>query len=448
MSRDPSALTLVRQFQSETDAIREAPEPRALRVTVHTLTALIVILVVILVFTRMDRIVTSSAGKIVPTKLVNVFQTLEPSLIKTIDVRVGDQVSKGQVLATLDPTFAAADLQQLQQQIDSLDALIMRDEAELEKKPLQFPADRGGEFQKYAELQKTLYQQRAAQYRAQLGSFDAKIKQTEATLHKLEGDEGRFKQREKIAQTIENMRTTLAEKGSGSQLNMLISQDNRLEILRNLEAGHNSLIEAQHTLESLKADREAFIQLWSSTLSIELVKARNDRDVAESQLEKASKRRELVRLVAPDEGFVLTMAKLSTGSVLKPGDEFITIMPANATVEAELRVASREIGFLRPGDRCVLKVDAFDFTAHGTAEGNVLWISDGAFTLDDNNQPVEPFYKVRCGIDAMNFMNVPAHFRLVPGMTLTADIKVGTRSVAMYLLGGILRGLYELMREP
>ena len=48
----------------------------------------------------------------------------------------------------------------------------------------------------------------------------------------------------------------------------------------------------------------------------------------------------------------------------------------------------------------------------------------------------------------MHFINTPPNFRLIPGMTLTADIKVGTRSVAMYLLGGLMRGVNEAMREP
>ena len=59
-------------------------------------------------------------------------------------------------------------------------------------------------------------------------------------------------------------------------------------------------------------------------------------------------------------------------------------MPINTPLEAESRIASRDIGFVRVGDRCTLKVDAFNFAEHGTAEGEVRWISAGAFTTDDN----------------------------------------------------------------
>ncbi len=239
-----------------------------------------------------------------------------------------------------------------------------------------------------------------------------------------------------------------AQSGSGSQLNMLISQDSRLELQRNVENTKNSLVEAQNTLASTVADREAFIQQWFTQLSSDLVTTRNSLDAARAQLEKAAKHQDLVRLTANDDSIVLTVAKLSVGSVLREGDQLFTLMPVNTPLEAEARISSRDIGFVRAGDRCVLKVDAFNFIEHGTADGKVRWISEGAFSTDDNNQPVDPYYKVRCTIDASHFIKVPANFRLIPGMTLTADLNVGSRSLAMYLLGGTMRSVGEAMREP
>jgi HlyD family secretion protein len=96
-----------------------------------------------------------------------------------------------------------------------------------------------------------------------------------------------------------------------------------------------------------------------------------------------------------------------------------------------------------------LKIDAFNAAEHGTAEGVVRWVSEGAFTTEDDGRPVDAaYYKARCSVDRTNFIEVPQNFRLIPGMTLTGDVNVGTRSVAMYLLGGMMRGIKEAMREP
>jgi HlyD family secretion protein len=230
---------------------------------------------------------------------------------------------------------------------------------------------------------------------------------------------------------------------------MYISQDSRLELLRTLENTHNGLIEAQNTLGSIEADRDAFKQQWFAQLSQDLVATRNKLDDAKSSYEKALRHQSLVRWTAAEPSVVLTMARLSVGSVLKPGDPFITLMPIDTKLEAEIRILSRDIGFIRPGDPCTMKIDAFNAAEHGTAKGKIRWISAGAFTTDDDGKPVDyTYYKARCSVDATNFKDVPKNFRLIPGMTLQGDINVGTRSVAMYLLSGMMRGVREAMREP
>jgi HlyD family secretion protein len=358
-------------------------------------------------------------------------------------------VETGQLLATLDSTFTSADLTQAKLQIASLETQMARDEAELKQHPLVFANKSDPDFQKYAALQKALYGQRVAQYTAQLNSFDSKIKETQATIEKLRGDDARYRQRDEVLQKIEQMRTTLAEHGTGSQLNMYISQDSRLELLRTLENTHNGLIEAQNTLGSIEADRDAFKQQWFAQLSQDLVATRNKLDDAKSSYEKALRHQSLVRWTAAEPSVVLTMARLSVGSVLKPGDPFITLMPIDTKLEAEIRILSRDIGFIRPGDPCTMKIDAFNAAEHGTAKGKIRWISAGAFTTDDDGKPVDyTYYKARCSVDATNFKDVPKNFRLIPGMTLQGDINVGTRSVAMYLLSGMVRGVREAMREP
>ncbi|MCW2275734.1 HlyD family secretion protein [Rhodoblastus acidophilus] len=444
-----NALATVRSFQSEIAAIREAPEPLAARMTVHMLAAMIVAFVAVLFLFRIDRVVSSTDGKVTVSSTLNVFQALDTAIIKSINVRAGDLVKKGQVLATLDPTFAAADVTQLSQQIASLNPLILRTEAELAGKVPVFPPTSDPTEAKYNELQKSLYTQRMAQYTAQINSFKEKDNQIQATIAKTRGDMTRIKERVEIAGKIEDMRSKLLASGAGSLLNQLTSKDQRVEQMRTLENLTNSLKEAEAQLSSVRADREAFIQQWSGQISQDLVTARNNRDSARAQLDKAQRHQDLVQIVAGEDSIILTVAKLSVGSVLNQGAEFITAMPVGVPVQAEVTVPTRDIGFIRVGDPTSLRVDAFDYVEHGYAEGRVKWISEGAFTLkDDTNQPVDPYYRVGVSIDSFKFFNVPENFRLMPGMTLTADIKVGSRSAGVYLLEGLARRITKAMREP
>ena len=407
----------------------------------------LVSLVLLAVFTQLDRVVAST-GMIVTTEPTIVVQALDPSIIKSINVHEGQRVKAGEVLGTLDPTFATADVTALKMQVASLNAQIARCEAELAGQPFTPPTGADPAVSQYGELQKSFYLQRKAQFDAQVHSYDEQISQTKATVAKLENDSVRYGDRAKLAKEVEEMRATLAAAQVGSRLNLLAATDAKTELLRNVEFARNSLAESQHQLQATTATRNAFVQQWLGQTSQELVTARNQRDTALQQLEKATKHKDLVRLEALDDAVILKMAKLSVGSVLKEGDPLFYLAPLGSPVEAEVHIATRDVGFIRPGDPVMVKLDAFNFIEHGMAEGTLRWISEGAFTVDDNGAAVDPYYKARVALTNTDLRNVPEGFRVIPGMTLAGDIHVGTRSVFMYIASGAMRGMGEAMREP
>jgi membrane fusion protein, hemolysin D len=440
---------IVRLFQSETAEIVESPEPFAVRATLYVVALFLATMIIVAMVTRLDRVVTSSSGHIVTTQPTVVLQALDPSLIKTIAIREGQRVNAGDVLATLDPTFATADVGALTLQIASLDAQIGRCEAELANRPYNPPADADPALSRYVELQKSYHLQRKAQYDAQIRAYNEQMAQYTATIAKLQNNQARYTDRAKLAQEVEEMRATLAAAQVGSRLNLLAATDQKTELLRNLEFDRNSLAESEHQLQGATATRNGFSQQWLAQASQELVTARNQRDAALQQLEKASKRKELVRLVAADDSVVLKMAKLSVGSVLKEGDPLVYLAPLRSPVEAEVHISARDVGFIRAGDPVRVKLDAFNFIEHGMAEGTVRWISEGAFTVnEDSGAATEPYYKVRIALTNADLHDVPEGFRLIPGMTLTADVHIGTRSLMMYIISGAVQGAHEAMREP
>jgi hemolysin D len=447
LRRNPPPDALIRIFQSEVSEVREDPEPAQLRVTLYVLAGLLTALFAVSFFMQINRVVTSSAGQIVTTEPSIVLQALDASIIKSLDVQEGARVKGGQLLATLDPTFAAADVGAAVSQIASLKAQISRAEAELAHRVFNPPLATTPEAA-YTTLQRAYYVQRKGQFEAQLRAYDEQIAQNKATIRKLKDDLAHYEDRVKISQEIEGMRASLAAKEIGSRLNLLTATDQRMEILRTQDFDRNGLTEAEHQLASTIANRDAFVEQWAGQVSQELVTARNSLDTARQQMTKASRHQELVRLEAPDDAVVLKLAKLSVGSVLKEGDPLITLAPLHSSVEAEVHIDAREIGFVRPGDTATVKLDPFSFVEHGTASGYVRWISEGAFSQDDNGSAVDPYYKARIAMTEVKLHAVPDSFRLVPGMTLTADVSVGSRSAFMYVLKGVIRGVNEAMREP
>jgi membrane fusion protein, hemolysin D len=453
---EPAPEQLIRQYQSETDEIRAAPEPLQARLTLFAAAGLFFALIGIALAFKLDRVVTSEFGQVVSVEPTVVLQALDASIIKSIAVKDGQQVKKGQLIATLDPTFAAADVAALRLQIASLEAEIGRCQAELTHQPFDMPVGTLPEAARYEAIQKNYYDERKAQFDAQIRSYDEQIAEAKSTLVRLSSDQALYADRAKLAKEIEAMHAKLAADRVGSELELLVATDQKLEMQRNADFDQNSIVETEHQLKSTAANRDAFIQQWMSQVSLELVNARNQLDAAREQLDKAAKHKDLVRITAPDNAVVLRLAKLSVGSVLKEGDTFATLARLHSPLQAEVTIDPRNIGFIRVGDPATIKFDAYDFIEHGSASGKVLWISDGTFatdpvtgaTADAQGNSVPPYYQVRIGFTKLALRNVPADFRLLPGTTLSADIHVGTRSAFMYMMGGLLRGMNEAMREP
>jgi HlyD family secretion protein len=464
----------IRTFQSEAAEINEEAVPRRFRATLQLLAVMLVCLLAITAVFPIDRVVTSIFGQVVTTEPTVVIQPLDPSIIKSLDVQEGQHVRKGQLLVRLDPTFTAADVEALRAQQVSLAPQIARCEAELAGLPYTYTTDSEDVSAAFhVEKQRALFIERQAQFNSQVRSLDQQIAQSEASLVRLRNDALRYGAREKLNAELEKLYSELVAKQLESKVLLLQSADQKTEMLRTLEASQSSLKESEHALQALKDSRTAFVGQWRAQTNQELIAARTLDDTVVQQLDKAVKHDQLSQMVAPDDAIVLRIAKLSVGSVVQPTDTLIELALVRSPLEAEIYVDPRDVGFVRPGDDTSLKLDAYHYIEHGWAEGKLRWVSSGTFispssgtggtivpggtaangvematSASASGQLVAPFYKARVAITQVKLKNVPHDFQLVPGMTLTADVHVGTRSLFWYLARGAMRGLNESMREP
>jgi HlyD family type I secretion membrane fusion protein len=391
----------------------------------------------------------TSVGRIVTSGGALYVSPFDTGIVREVLVKAGDVVKKDQPLATLDPTFTHADLLQLQQKLASDMAAVGRLEAELAGIPYTFSATDPDQA-----LQGGIWQKRQSEYRYNLADFDGRIHGVEAQVAQYQADSLEYGKRLKLADDLEKVYQPLLDKGYVSKLQLMQATDERTEMGRLLGDAQNQMSALRETLASLKAQREAFIQKWHSDTGTELVTDRNDLDATRQNLLKAEKLNDLVSLVAPADAVVLNVGRVSSGSVASGGaqgmaaEPLFTLVPLDAPVEADIKVRAEDIGFIKVGDPVQLKLDAYRFVQHGTAKGVIKTLSEGTFIVDDNNLPTPPYFKARVAITEVHLRNVPADFRLIPGMTLDGDIMVGRRSIMSYLVEGVLRTGSEAMREP
>jgi HlyD family secretion protein len=400
-----------------------------------------------------DRVVTAQ-GKVVSQAANLVLQPLETAIVRSIDVKEGEIVHSGDVLARLDPTFAAADAGALAAQVNSLQAEVQRLQAEANDLPFLYTG-----LDPNLTLQAAIYAQRAAEKNYKLENYKQKIDGLAATLARSHSDIEAYRQRRTVAERVEDMRKELEKLQVGSKLNSLAATDNRLEIERGLTNAANTAESAKREVLAMIAERESYLQNWKVDVSQHLAEQTRKLADAREQLAKAQRREQLVELRADTDATVLSISKVSVGSVLQSGEPFFTLVPLKAPLEVEANIAGRDDGFVHVADPVAIKFEAFPFSQYGLAYGAVRTISPDSFTSADeqrtrsgrvplNPGSMEPFYRARISLDEVKLHDTPAGFRIAPGMPVTADIKVGKRTVLNYLLGRVLPLVSEAMREP
>ena len=440
---DRAAEQAIVDFQGETSEIIGWPEPVTLRMVLWGLTAAVFILIAMAAVMKLDRVVSAS-GRVVSQAPTIIVQPLETSIIRSLNVRAGQTVRRGEVLATLDPTFSSADVAQLERQFKKLTAEIARMNAEAHGVSFVAAGDDPD-----MELEESIWRYRQAEYAAKLANFDQRLATLHSTIKSNQADANHFRSRLKIVGEIETMRQTLEKNQTGSRLNSLIASDTRVETERNLSLSENTIRTSTHDMEALRAEREVYIQQWRSTLLTDLSNRQVDLERVREELAKAQKRRDLVELRAIDDAVVLEVGKYSVGSVVEQAQPIYTLVPLNATLEVEAEIAGMDQGFVKPGDEVKIKLDAYRYVEHGMAKGVVKTISEDSFTRrEDQTQAQRPFFRARIALTDVALRKVPEDFRLVPGMPLTADIVVGERTILAYLVEGALRNSSEGMREP
>jgi len=430
-------------FQKDTEAIQNAPDPFLARFTLHLLALFVIGLITWATLSYLDKIVVAQ-GKVISVESNIMVQPLEMATIKKVLVHEGDVVRKGEVLATLDPTFTQADVLQLESRLANADALIARLEAEHDGKTYVPSDDRYG----FGTLQQALWRERQAQYQSQMQNYEEKLARLQSNVTKFEMDRVHLNERLKVVREIENMRSTLLATQVGSKLNLLQATSDRIDIERNLVLNQNELQGNRHDLQALLAEREVFVQQWNGKIIEELTSQRNEREAMREQLTKARKRQSMVQLDAPTDAIVLEVSpKAAVGSIAKEAEALFTLVPVGSALEVEANIDARDLAFVQVGDKVRVKLDAYPYMQHGALDGEVATISEDSFSSKDD--PTKSlYYRARIKLLTTTLENVPSNFRLIPGMPLSADIKVGERRIITYFLRPILRGVDESLREP
>jgi len=432
-------------FLADADEIERRPLPRVARMTLHLLALALVVALVLAARSEIDLVVSTQGRLITPLPNI-VVQPLETSIIQSIDVKPGQIVKKGDHLAALDPTFAEADQSELRKRLESLENQRVSLEAELAGKAY----DAGAKATEDRAMQGRLAEERKASYLAQMSRLDENIARVRAEQETNQRDQQSAESRVKVLREMYNMQESLVAERYAVRSRLLEAQERLLDAQRSAALSRSREIELQKELRSLEAERRSFQTGWRQKVMEELLAGSREEEALKQQLQKAGKRQQMVILTAPSDAVVLEIAKLSPGSVAKGAEALFTLVPLGEALEAEVQIESSDVGYVKRGDRVHVKLDAYPFQLHGTLDGQLQTISEDAFRRDSNAAAAAAgaYYLGRIRLTKTRLEKMPKTARLLPGMTITAEIAVGKRTVLSYLVWPLVKALNEAIREP
>ncbi len=301
---DPIASDAI-EYQPDAIAIEMQPIPGGARWTLRLLALLLIFGIGWASIATVDKVVTAQ-GKLISTGKTIVVQPLSEGVITRLHVEEGQEVQEGQVLVTLDPTFADADVEGLRERLESLEQEARRLETEMGDGGSVIDPDRN-------ELQERILTARNREYEQRLKTYEQKIKELIAKAETKKDQHAQGRKQLRLARDMEKMFQDAMAKGVATRLELIKAQSQRMKQEEAVERITNELQEMRQEAERLIAERDAFVNNWTSTSTQELVKTNREIESIRSQLEKAEHISDFVELRAPRRAVVLQLATRSEG---------------------------------------------------------------------------------------------------------------------------------------
>ena len=423
-------------FLPAADALRETPPHPAPRWMLGIILALAAFTLAWSLLGRVD-VVAVAEGKVLAAGRSKPVQTDSVAVVRAIHVREGQRVRAGDLLVEFDARLTTAELRKLEEQRNL--ALLDRRRAQLLLSSLQDgrppaaalrealadPAWQARVQTEYLEIQALLAQagSAVAERGAEAAATRASIESLRASLpinREMSADYERLLQGRFVARHawLERRRIVL------EQEHQLASQQARLG---QVEAARQQAVRQR---ERLQAEARRSLLAQQEDAGQRLAALAQD-------LRKAHQRDDMMRLLAPVDGSVQQLAVSAPGAVVTAAQLVLVIVPGDAPVEVEAFLANRDAGFVHAGQAVQLKVEAFDFTRYGMLDGEVASVSSDAI-VDPQRGPV---YAVRIRLGRRHALPVAA------GMSVRAEIRIGSRRVLDYFLSPLQRRLDESLRE-
>ena len=377
-----------------------------------------------------------ATGKLIAIGHSQLIQIYEHSRLATLHVKEGQKVNQGDILLTLDILGIDEEIIEIRKKIDNILQFKIRYQALSQETSPQ-------KLYHFNTLDKKAKRNVLISYQKEKEEFDSNIKVIETEIEvnnknqlMTHNDLLSLKALKALKENIEQrftLKQTLYIKKFISKIEYLENQKELLEIKRLIKTKDSeyNLLKSQEeqkkqNLNQLEKQKHLEWHDKYKQYESELI-------IYNQNLSHIQKKQQLKKVRSPVTGTVQQISTHTLGSVLQPSQGVMIIVPDNQDNIAEVNFLNKDIGFVHLGQKAMIKIDAFPYTRYGTIEGEVINIAKDAVQHDQ----LGLVYPATIRLNRQTIKNSQREYRLIPGMSLTAEIITEQRRVIDYILSPI-----------
>jgi adhesin transport system membrane fusion protein len=385
-----------------------------------------------------------AVGRVIPSQQVQIVQSLEGGIVRSISVQEGDIVEIGDVLMQIDDTRFSSQRGELLEREVALLSEATRLQAEAsEHSDLVFPETLENRSPIATAAERQVFLSRLDQLTREIAVLQDQLAQRRGDLDEMVAL--RTRTRAILAPLSDEIELTevLVTRGVVPQVDLLRLRSRRAELEGDILVATASEPRMKAAIQEVENQISAIRSSYVLSARQRLATLQGELAVVQEAMRAATDRVSRTQMRSPVRGTVNTLHSTTVGAVIQPGAPLVEIVPMDDSLLIEADVGPRDIAFIRSGERASVKITAYDYLIYGSLEGKVVRI--GADTI--KNTEGGAFFRVIVRTDRTHMGHSDQTLPITPGMVATVDIQTGRRTVLSYLAKPLLRARAEAMRE-
>ena len=433
------------EFLPAAEEIVETPAATLGALVVWLVTLLLIVALAWSYFGRID-IVAVANGKISTEGSTKIIQPAVSGVVTNINVHEGQRVKKGETLLALDKTTAEKDVATANQSLsaarverDILRRLAVGGNTDEIINNADLPDETKAMLRQFASSQTALSAARQQAVNGTISNYQQQLQFNQQAKNQLETNAQNLKNRKAEiekqllnANPIDRLRLQ----------NELSNIDQRITSADSAVLGQNQqLLQSQSALTQAQNQSQTQNAETNSAFSNQIIAAEKRIIELENNLVKARQVLAQTTITAPVDGTVLSLTVKTIGGVVNAGQQLAQIVPEKVSLYIDAALDNQDVGFVKSGQRVVVKVATYPFQRYGYLEGTVENISPDA--IQDDKKGLIYKAKIKLNDDKSSKQN---QLKLLPGMSVSAEITTGQRRIIEFFLDPLMTKADESLK--